>query len=414
MWRILFEEFWGDLVAQKTRALLTTFAVVWGTMSVVLLLAFGEGLKHEVTTGLLNAGEKMFMIWGGTTSQPFQGLPRGRRIRLTEEDLALLKRSIPDVDLVSPSYGRNSTSLEVDGIRTNTYMEGVYPSFGDMRHMYPKAGGRFLDEKDLQERRRSLFLGDSIAARLFPGGHPVGRTVKLDGLPFTVVGVMETKFQDSQNNGPDDERAIIPASTFRSIYGDRYVNHLLVRPRDVNQAAAVKQEIYRVLGARHRFAAADTHALGIWDFIEDARQNHAIGLGIQIFLGLVGAFTLVVAGVGLANVMVVAVRERTPEIGVKLAIGARRRHIVAQFVFEALLLALAGGLAGLGIASLIVVGVDAVPAGNPALVYLLNPRLSWPIALISVGILVTIGLVAGILPARRAAAVDPVDSLRYE
>ncbi len=414
MWRILLEEFWGDLVAQKTRALLTTFAVVWGSMSVVLLLAFGEGLKHEVTTGLLNAGEKMFMIWGGTTSQPFEGLPRGRRIRLTEEDLTLLKRSIPDVDMVSPSYGRGRTSLEVDGIRTNTYMEGVDPSFGDMRHMYPAAGGRFLDEKDLTERRRSLFLGDSIAARLFPGGHPVGRTVNLDGLPFTVVGVMETKFQDSQNNGPDAERAIIPASTFRSIYGDRYVDHLLVRPRDVNQAAFVKREIFRVLGARHRFAAADTHALGIWDFIEDAKQNRAIGLGIQIFLGLVGAFTLVVAGVGLANVMVVVVRERTPEIGVKLAIGARRRHIVGQFVFEALLLALAGGLVGLLIACLIVVGVDAVPAGNPALVYLLNPRLSWPIAFISVGILVVIGLVAGILPARKAAAVDPVESLRYE
>ncbi|HKK07971.1 MAG TPA: ABC transporter permease [Gemmatimonadota bacterium] len=415
MWRILLEEFWGDLVAQKTRALLTGFAVVWGSMSVVLLLAFGQGLRHEVVAGLLNAGERMFMVWGGTTSEPYQGLPRGRRIRLDEEDLTLLERSIPDDDMVSPSYGRNQASLEVDGIKTNTYMEGVVPAFGELRNMYPAPGGRFLDARDVAEKRRVLFLGDSIAARLFPGGHPVGRTVTLDGLPFTVVGVMESKFQDSSNNGPDAERAIIPASTFKAIYGDRYVDHLLVRPREVDRAAFVKSEIYRVLGRRHGFAAGDTHALGIWDFIEDARMNRAIGLGIQIFLGLVGAFTLIVAGVGLANVMVVAVRERTPEIGVKLALGARKRHIVAQFVFEALLLALMGGLLGLGMASLLVVGVDALPGGDSgAMVYLLNPRLSWPIAFISVGILVAIGLAAGILPARRAAAVDPVESLRYE
>jgi putative ABC transport system permease protein len=414
MWRILLEEFWGDLRAQKTRALLTGFAVVWGSMSVVLLLAFGDGLKHELTTGLLNAGEKIFMIWGGTTSEPYQGLPRGRSVHLSEDDLTLLRRSIPEIDMVSPSYGRNSTSLRANGIRTNTYMEGVAPDFGDLRHMFPAAGGRFIDQKDEQERRRSLFLGDSIAARLFPEGHPVGKTVILDDLPFTVVGVMESKFQDSSNNGPDAERAIIPASTFRSIYGNRYVNHLIVHPRDVNDAPKVKKEIYRVLGERYRFAAGDEHALGIWDFIEDEHMNRAIGLGIEIFLGLVGAFTLVVAGVGLANVMVVAVRERTPEIGVKLAIGARKRHIVAQFVFEALLLALMGGLLGLGIAALIVLGVDAVPAGSQAMVYILNPRLSWPIAFISVGILVGIGLAAGILPARRAARVDPVESLRYE
>jgi len=414
MWRILLEEFWGDLKAQKTRALLTGFAVVWGSMSVVLLLAFGEGLRHELEDGLLNAGERMFMVWGGTTSQPYHGLPRGRSVRLTEDDLTLLRRSIPEVDMVSPSYGQRA-SLEVDGHKTNTYMEGVTPPFGEMRHMYAAAGGRFLNERDVAEKRRVLFLGDSIAARLFPGGHPVGRTVSLDGLPFTVIGVMEPKFQDSSNNGPDAERAIIPASTFRAVYGDRYVDHLLVRPGDVSHAAFVKSELYRVLGRRHGFAATDEHALAIWDFIEDAKTNRAIGLGIQIFLGLVGAFTLLVAGVGLANVMVVAVRERTPEIGVKLALGARRGHIVAQFVFEALLLALAGGLLGLGIASLVILGVDAIPAGESgAMVYLLNPRLSWPIAFISVGILVAIGLAAGVLPARRAAAVDPVESLRYE
>jgi putative ABC transport system permease protein len=153
----------------------------------------------------------------------------------------------------------------------------------------------------------------------------------------------------------------------------------------------------------------------MWDFIESEKENLAVGLGIQIFLGLVGAFTLLIAGVGVANIMYVVVKERTQEIGIKLALGARRRHIMAQFLFEAMTIAVSGGLVGLATAALIVFGVDAIPSqDNPAMQYILNPRLSWPIALICVGILIGVGLIAGILPARRAAAVDPVESLRYE
>ncbi|MFQ5679169.1 MAG: ABC transporter permease [Gemmatimonadota bacterium] len=414
MWKILFEEFWGDLKAQKTRALLTVFAVVWGTISVVLLLAFGEGLRRSVAQGLLNAGERIFMVYGGETGLPYQGLPKGRRIRLTEADLPLLLEAIPELEMGSPSYGRSRTVLAVGDVRTTTYMEGVYPEFQEMRRTFPRPGGRFLNWRDVEEKRRVLFLGDSIAARLFGEEDPVGRTVTLDGLPFTVVGVMQTKFQDSSNNGPDEDRAIIPASTFRTIYGYRYVSHLLVRPRDVREAERVKRQLYRVLGARYRFDAADRRALSMWDFIEDEKITRAIGLGIQVFLGLVGGFTLLVAGVGVANIMYVVVKERTREIGVKLAVGARGRHILAQFLFEALLISIGGGLLGLGFSTLVVLGVDSLPNTNPAMQYLMNPKLSWPIAAICVSILAAIGLAAGILPARRAARLDPVESLRYE
>jgi len=260
-----------------------------------------------------------------------------------------------------------------------------------------------------------VFLGNKLAERLFGTADPVGRTVILDGLPFTVVGVMAPKFQDSSNNGPDEDRAIIPASTLKAIYGPRYVEHLLIRPRSVEDAGYVKQQLYRVLGSKYRFDPTDQRALSMWDFIEDQKETDAIGLGIQIFLGLVGAFTLIVAGVGVANIMYVVVRERTREIGIKRAVGARRPHIVAQFVFEALLIALLGGGLGLGVAALVVLGVDALPSnGNEAMQYIANPILSWPIALGCVAILVTIGLMAGILPARRAAAIDPIESLRYE
>ena len=415
MWKILLEEFFGDLKAQKTRAFLTMFAITWGTIAVVLLLSFGEGLKRTAVNGLLGAGERIYMIWGGQTGLLYQGLPRGRRVRFIEEDLDLLRRSIPQIDLASVSYGRGSTSLKVGKSKTNTFMEGVYPDFGEMRHLFPAEGSRFIDQMDLDQKRRVLFLGNKIAERLFGAENPVGKTVMLDDLPFVVVGVMQKKFQDSSNNGPDEERAIIPASTFKAIYGPQYVDQLMVRPRDVSEAVTVKQELYRVLGRRYQFDPADRSALAIWDFIEDEKENVKIGLGIQMFMGLVGAFTLLVAGVGVANIMYVVVKERTREIGIKKAVGARRSHIIAQFVFEALLIALTGGLIGLAFSAMVVFGVDAIPTdGNPAMAYFANPKLSWPITSLCLGILVAIGLAAGILPARRAAAVDPVESLRYE
>ncbi len=414
MWRILLGEFLGDLRSQKTRVFLTMFAITWGTISVVLLLSFGEGLRQSIVRGLLNAGERIFMVYGGTTSKEFEGLPKGRRIRLTEEDLELIASSMSEIDMVSPSYGRWGTSLEVGDNKTTTYMEGVYPAFEELRRMYPAAGSRFINQRDLEEKRRVLFLGNEIAEELFGEEDPIGQTVMLDRLPFTVVGVMQKKFQDSMNNGPDADRAIIPASTFKSVYGYRYVSHLLLRPKDPARAEFVKSDLFRVLGRKYKFDPEDERALPMWDFIEDEKITNQVGLGIEIFLGLVGGFTLLVAGIGVANIMYVVVRERTKEIGIKLAIGARKRHIMSQFVFEALALTLVGGSIGLAFSTLVVLIVDSLPAEDGAMVYLANPKLSLPIALTCVAVLAAIGLIAGVLPARRAAKVDPVESLRYE
>ena len=414
MWRILLADFLGELRAQRLRALLTMGAITWGTLAVVLLLSFGEGLKRVGILGTENAGDRMFMIWGNETAKSFQGLPKGRQIRLTEEDLELVRRSIADIDIGSPSYGRWGTKLERGEAKTTTYMEGVTPEFAILRRMAPQPGGRFINERDVSQKRRVVFIGDSLAVRLFGREPAVGRTVLLDGLPFTVVGVMENKMQMGMNNGPDTERAIIPASTFRTLYGNRYVNHLLVRPRSLAVAPAVKRQLYEVLGRRFQFDPDDERALSFWDFVEELRDVRRMMTGIQVFLGIVGGFTLLVAGIGVANIMYVVAQERTREIGIKLAIGARRRHILGQFLFESVFLCLLGGGFGLGFAALTVALVRQVPKSNMALEFLTNPTLSWPIGLGTVGILTVIGLLAGVLPARRSAALDPAESLRYE
>ena len=414
MWRILFEEFLGDLKVQKLRAVLTLLAVIGGTAAVVILLAFGEGLKRMIIEGTASAGNRMFIIYGGETSLPHEGLPKGREIRLLQDDLELL-RTIGAADRFSAAYGRWNVTVETPTFKTTVYMEGALPDHEDLRLMLPVAGGRFINERDVEQRRRVAFLGDSMAIKLFGSADPVGRQLMIDDLPFTVIGVLKHKFQTSSNNGPDMFRVVIPATTFRAIYGNRYVNQLLIRPTNVGDAAYVKHRVYEVLGKKYHFDPRDERALRVWDFIEDGKLVRAIGLGIQIFLGVVGAFTLLVAGVGVANIMYVTVKERTREIGVKMAVGAHKQHIMAQFVFEALLLSLGGGLLGLAFSSLLVVGVDRIPTGgNVAMDFMMNPKLSWPIGFITVGILTAIGLAAGVFPARKAAAIQPIESLRYE
>lgn len=409
----LLRDFLRDLLAHRTRASLTLIAVTWGTLSVVLLLSFGEGLGTQMMNGLLNAGNRIMVLYGGETGMQFEGMPKGRRIRLTEEDALLLKNTIPSISMISPQY-RSGVMLTYKKYSTTTECEGVNPLFEEMRRMYPAAGGRFLNGPDVLEQRRVLVLGAVIAKELFADEQPIGKQVLVDGLPFVVVGVLQKKIQTSMNNGPDDQRAVIPYTTFRSMYGPTFVNSIVVSPFDPLQQEHVKKEIFRVLARKYHFHPEDERTLFIWDFIEDEKISRKIGLGISLFLGAVGSLTLLIAGVGVANIMYVVVKERTREIGIRKAVGAEKNYILWQFIFEALLLAFAGGAIGLLLSWGIIAAVRLIPSDEGAMQFLGKPVLSVSIMLITTGVLALIGLLAGFFPARRAASVDPVESLRYE
>jgi putative ABC transport system permease protein len=410
---MLIREFLEDIKKQKTRAFLTTIAITWGTLAVILLMAFGNGLAFRMQQSLLNAGDKIIRIYGGQTTKKYMGLPIGRPIRLTEDDAWILKKSIPEIVAVNPGFGRWIQLRNGEKI-SSTFMEGVYPEFELLRRLYPAAGGRFLNYKDIEERRRVVFLGEVIAKELFPSQDPIGQTLKIDGVPFTIIGVMPKKMQTAMNNGPDDRRAIIPFTTFQSIYGNRYLDELIVKPANPFDGKFVIDEAKRILGKKYQFDPTDDRALPMWDFIEQEKVGGKVFLGINIFLTVVGAMTLIIAGVGVANIMYVVAKERTQEIGIKRAIGAKKRHIIFQFIFESLFIAIIGGTVGLLFALGVIKIMWTLPAQEGAMQFLGRPLMSNVVVFISIFILTTIGLLAGYFPARKAANVDPVEALRYE
>ncbi len=413
LWTLL-GDFLHDLKTQRTRVFLTTFAIVWGTMAIVLMMAFGRGFKTRLISSMLNAGNQVIHIYGGQTGLPFKGLPEGRWISLKTEDAFLLAESIPQIREASPSHGEWGVRLR-NGERTaTTFMEGVCPEYEVLRTMYPKEKGRFLNEQDMRDKKRVLFLGSVIAKELFGEEEAVEKQVELEGIPFTIVGVMQPKLQMGMNNGPDDRRAIIPFSTFESLYEHRYLQMITIRPNMLTDTDRIRQEVYRVLGRKYRFDPSDKNALHMWDFVTNVKQMQNIFKGIEIFLGVMGGLTLLVAGVGVANIMYVLVKERTREIGIKMAVGARPRHIVMQFIFEALLIATIGGSIGMLVSWSIIRVVALIPVQNQGLAYLGKPVFSLPIFLTASGVLGAISLLAGLFPARKAARLDPVESLRYE
>ena len=396
-----------DVRHQKVRTLLTLFGITWGTVAVSLLVAFGEGLEKRIRKNQAGLGENIVIAWPSRTSIPYQGLGKGRRIRLTEDDIELLRREIPEGSF-SGEMERDKSAFRRERVRLTPEISANSPIFAVMRNIIPAAGGRYVNDLDINRRRRVVFLGDKLKQDLFGEADAVGRTVMIDNTPFLVIGVMETKAQDSSYSGRDKDKAFMPEATFRGLFGERYVSNIIFQARDRSLTAAVTQRVYEVLSRRHQFDPKDKEALGMWDTTE-AEKFFSVFFGtFRAFLGIIGSFTLIVGGIGVSNIMYVVVEERTREIGIKLAVGAKPRFIQGQFLIETLTLTAIGGALGF----LFTLGVMWVFPFTGLDEFVGTPEASPLVILVTITLLGIIGFVAGYFPARRASLLDPVVALK--
>jgi putative ABC transport system permease protein len=400
---------------QKKRAYLTIAAIAWGTVAILLLLAFGEGLKRQLDKNRRSTGENLAVMWPSETTKSWKGLPPGRPIRLRIDDVDFVRERMPELKALHGEVQAGRVALTYGRKTVNGRILGVNYIYGEDRKHYPVAGGRFLSVEDEVQRRRVIFLGDEMAKDIFGPEDAIGKTLLLNNAPYTVIGVMQKKTQMGMYGGPDANHAVIPITTFRAQFGRDRLNVMVV---ETEQPQLMKQALARInqlLGARYGYDPTDDRALSTWDMTKSANTTANIAVGIQLFLGIVGALTLLIGGVGVANIMYAVVKERTREIGVKMALGAKQRWIIAPFVLEALVYTFIGGALGIIIATLLVSLTSFVPIeSNKVLSFLGRPTLSPQIGVATSMILGLIGLAAGYFPARRAARIDPASTLRYE
>ena len=400
---------------QKKRAVLTVAAIAWGSLALLLMLSFGEGLKRQLQLAQGGMGRNLAVMWPSETTMPWQGMPAGRPIRPRVEDMELIRRRVPNIKRVTGELVDWGVLFSYGERTVNSRLNGVHIDYGEMRNHLAAAGGRFLNPLDEKLRRRVIFLGDELAEEIFGDEEPVGLTVLVDNVPYLVIGVLIEKMQMGSYQGPDDDHGVIPISTFRAQYGEDRLTTFVIQAEDPTQMKSTLLEMRKVLGAKYGFDPTDERVFSTWDTVDSWKELTNILVGIQIFLGILGALTLCVGGIGVANIMYAVVKERTREIGVKMALGARTSWITGPILLEGLTYTLLGGLFGVVMATGVILLLDMLPTdGSEALQMLGKPTLSVPIALANAAVLGFIGLLAGYFPARRAATVNPAETLRYE
>jgi len=401
------KQFFADLRRQKLRTAMTMFGIFWGTCSVVLLFAFGKGITDAQMRSQKGMGENIIIVWPGITSRNFEGLPKGRRIRPTDDDARYIKTRAKTINTISPENGRTMT-LKYGKQNTRRLVTGVWPEFGPMRNLIPQFGSRFINDRDLDERRRVIFIGNLLKDDLFGDSVAVGKHILVNGMPFVVVGVMKSKDQDSAYRSRDNRSAFIPNDTYQAMFSERYADDIVAQCHPQYTGEIMRQEIFTILGEKYKFDPEDENALSVWDTTEGYVFLKNFFMAFSGFLVGIGIATLITGAIGVTNIMNVVLEERTKEIGIKMALGARKLVILSQFVFETLLITGVGGTLGFLFAYAIVRVVPFFQLED----YIGTPTVDIWGGLFIILLLGVIGFVAGIFPARRAANLQPVQALK--
>ena len=413
----IIREAWIALKRQPTRSFLTMLGVVWGITAVTLLIAYGNSFRAILVTAFQAFGKGAVIAWPQTTSEQAGGQRAGQHVVFEKEDVELIHAQatlvrhacLETVRWLPISYGDRLA---------NTAIRGVCPEYGEMRNEVASAG-RWISPEDQLERRRVVFIGSVLREKLFGGRPAVGEQVEISGVRFTVVGAMDRKMQMSNYFTSDDECAWIPYSSAGDLWNTRYGSVLVFEPIAPIFESKAEDQVRAVVADHQHFSPTDKQAIQMFGREEFRPIIDGITVGLEVLLTFIGILTLGIGGVGLMNIMLVSVDERIREIGLRRAVGARRRHIIVQFLAEALVLTLIGGALGIALSFVLSVAVGTLPLLGPLYEDTsgkgdIHLAISLGTVLLSTAILMIVGVLAGIVPAVRASHLDPVTALRYE
>jgi putative ABC transport system permease protein len=412
--RDLFLDTFRTLWAHKLRTALTMFGIAWGVISITLMVAAGEGLRVGQQQQSDNLGKDLMIVFSGRTSLQVGGARAGRKVWWRDTDPAEIAREATACLHVLPEQGNGATVRSANN-SASLLVTGSLPPFQEIRSI-TIGEGRFYDWADNAEVRRVAVLGSDARKQLFGARDALGESIRIGDFPYTVIGIMAFKEQDSSYDGRDVNKVFIPVSAMLRDFPNKppmpphSLDQILATPKSVAEHDECKYQIRRALARIYGFDPRDKEAVPVWDTVENVQRFNAMTDGMKYFLGAVGVVTLLLGGIGVMNVMLVAVRERTREIGVRKAVGATRGSILLQFFAETVLIVLFSGGTGMALAFGLCAAVNSMKMPPFFAGLLATPETS----LISMGLLGLIAIGAAMYPASRAASVDPIEALRYE
>jgi len=396
----------------RSRTLLTMLGMAWGIATVVLLLAYGTGFERGLWSAFRSFGTNLVFIFPGRTELQAGGTKAGTQVRLNVNDLDYIRTEVPLLKRVSPEVTKQC--LAAFGTRSATYgVSGVYASYAHMRRL-DIAEGTFFSEADDFTHTRVAVIGSDAKKKLFSGQNAIGQNLRLDGISYQIVGVMKHQIQNGDDN--INEHVYVPYSAMSDLANTYYLSAVVMEYE--GDHAKVVKAVRESMGFHHNFDPKDQRAIFVFDVFADLLDLQVISTGIKILLGFIGLLTLGIGGVGLMNIMLVSVTQRTREIGVEKALGAHRWHILFQFLAEALVITAIGGLLGVVLAYVISWSVGGLPlwsafeenaSEGDIHLYIDSATLIWSTAILSF-----VGIISGMLPAIKAARLDPIEALRYE
>ena len=420
-WRILFAESLAALKSHRRRTIVTTVSLGWGLACFLILMSYGNGYERAMLGAFRAIGQDLILVGGGQTSLEAGGLRAGRRIRLRTSDAAAIREAAPLVGPMSPEVFAGDRTV-VHGNRQKDYsVRGVWPEYRSIRNMHVLAGRWFSAEDNLR-RERVAVLGATMAKELFAGIPPAGEAISIGGIRFMVIGVLETKGQLANYSQYDNLCVFIPYDTMSLFRQTLYTDLIVLSPISPLVREEAIRQVRATLATLHRFSPNDERAIDIIEFNKFLEGFVMVITATKFLLGFVGALTLGIGGVGLANLMLASVVDRTREIGMLKAIGGKRRTILAQFLLEGLAIVGIGAVLGVSLGTVMTFVIGSMPLLGPLLFMLggegnmgeIEFTVSFSAIAVSTGILLLVGLVAGMVPAIRAARLDPIEALRYE